>query len=507
MRKTAISEKLPVKVVGSSTFGRYAKISSELTINMFISDDWLIRTAGYQKVLDLPGFQTTGRGIFSSYRGNLLIVVAGANVYRLNAPAMIPVLVGTLASDTGDVFMDENLNSQICIVDGIHAYIYNYSNLTPAVVKQTTPGFTPNYVAYHNTFFLFGNGQTTPNGSAWYAYQYDTPTTIVVATPGQFALQTKPDYAIAVVRIPGQSSNVMVFGTTVCEIWSQVGGLQNYRRNSTLSIDYGCLSPSTIATSDKLIMWLAVNESDSTVLMIFSENGSQAVSTDGIDYQLSKIKYPQQSTAMFYRQDGHLFYQLTFYNPADNLTILYDSSTTKFFNLSDAFLNYHPAREFAFFNYKLYFVSINNAGLYQSSTDFTTYNENNLDIDTPDPTLEFEIPSLRICDTVRADDSSQFRANTFSFTLEQGQDPNVSGPELAAATVYQPAYQPRIDLTVSRDGGITWSNAVGRTLNPLGIRQNILNWDNMGMANSLTLKLRFWGLSSFVVYNGFVEVF
>ena len=387
---------------------------------------------------------------------------------------------------------------------------------------------------------MFGNADKTTNGAAWYAYQYSTPTTIVQATPGQFALQTKPDYALAVLRLPGQGSNVLVLGNTVCEVWTQLGGLQNYRRNNTISIDYGCASVSTIASSDKYVAWLGINENNAPTIMAFTGQAFQPISTDGIDHQLSHIKYINKSTAMFYRQDGHLFYQLTFYNPDDNLTILYDFTTQTFFNLADWNLDYHPAKNYAYFNNKTYFVSLNKASVYVSSTDLTTYNDN-LPDDVQDPNKIHEIQRIRICDTIRADDTSQFRANSFVFNIEQGNDKNVTGLSISnpgedllvtellfnppddiiyteggqpmadedsnAVASTTPIYQPRVDLTVSRDGGITWSNTVARNLNPVGKRQNILNWENLGSCNSLTLKLRFWGLSRFVVNNGLIEIY
>ena len=539
MRQTPNATQEPVNVVGGSTFGRYKKISSEKTYNMFVSDEWLVNTAGYQKVYELLP-DGLGRAIFTSIRGNILIIVVDSFFYSLNKH-LVPTFVGMLGTERGVVYIDENLNSQICIVDGLNAYIYNYSLPGTSLTVQTGLGnLIPNYVEYHNTYFLFGNADRTVNGAAWYAYQYATPTTIVQATPGQFALQTKPDYALAVVRLPAQGNNVLVFGNTVCEIWTQIGGLQNYRRNQTINVDYGCASVSTIAGSDKYVAWLAINENNTPTIMVYTGQGFQPISTDGIDHQLSHIKYISQSTAMFYRQDGHLFYQLTFYNPADNLTILYDFTTEMFFNLSDWNLDYHPAKNYTYFNGQTYFISLNDGNLYLSSTDLTTYNEN-LPNAIQDPTLIHEIQRIRICDTIRADDSSQFRPNTFVFTIEQGNDKNVTGLSINSPgqdlliteglfnppddTIYTEAgqpiadedsldiiaitipYQPRVDLTVSRDSGITWSNTVSRNLNPIGMRQNILNWENLGACNSLTLKLRFWGLSRFVANNGMVELY
>jgi hypothetical protein len=543
MRETLNCKRVDVAICGSNKYGHYQKISCEQTINLFLSDKWLINTAGYERVLELVSTVTQGRGLFTSIRGNILIAVIGSFVYSINSN-LLSTFIGTLNSSVGEVVIDENLNSQICIVDGQSAYIYNYSLGFPNLNLQTTAGLFPNYVCFHNGFFLFGNNDKTANGSSWFAYIYDTQTTIKAATPASYTLQTKPDYAIAVIRLPGQAANVMVFGTAVCEIWTQIGGLQNYRRNSTISVDYGCISINTIVTSDSYVAWLAVNENNAPVIMIYTGQGAIPISTDGIDSQLSKIQYPEQSTAMFYRQDGHLFYQLTFYNPVDNLTFLYDVEAKSFYTLTDANMNYHPAREYTYFDNNIYFISINNGSLYWTSTDLTTYNEN-LYNGPQDPENEYDIPRIRITNTIRSADSSQFRVNTFSFTIEQGCDPNVTDISLFNNTQYiltEPAffppntpiyteygmpmeiegagelagvsdgvgiipYQPRVDLSVSRDGGITWSNVISRNLHTLGNRQNILNWDKMGSANSITFKLRFEGTYRFVAYDGFCELY
>ena len=540
MRQTPDSKRQDLAIVGGNKYGRYPKISSEQTYNMFVSDQWLVNTAGYQRIYNIFTSTTSsaqGRGMFVSIRGDFLLVVAGSSVYTLNN-SFFPTFVGSLATQSGEVFIDENLNSQICIVDGTNAYIYNYS-LGANLTIQNTPGLLPNYICFHNGFFLFGNATIGGNGSAWYAYQYLAPTTITEATPGQFALQTKPDNAIAVVRIPSQGANVLVFGTSVCEIWTQIGGLQNYRRNSTISVDYGCISVSTITTSDLYIAWLAINENNAPIIMIYTGQGFEQISTDGIDYQLSKIQNPELSTAMFYRQDGHLFYQLTFYSSVDNMTFLYDIDTKVFLTLTDYNLNFHPAREYAYFNNNIYFISLNNAAIYQSSTDFTTYNENLLE-SVYDSDLDYDIPRIRIPETIRSTDGAQFRVNTFSFTMEQGCDENVTGISLLNnqdyiitedsfypldAVIYtqygEPIglegsdeaggvnvipYQPRVDLSISRDGGITWGNYVTRNLHQLGYRQNILNWDRIGSCNSVTFKLRFLSTSRAICYNGFVEL-
>ena len=538
---------IKVNVVGSSSFGRYNKISSESTYNMFIStsegenpEAWLVNFPGYKRVFELlPAGE--GRGIFRSIRGNFILVVVNSSVFRMN-PILGAILIGTLASSSGEVFIDENLNNQICIVDGINAYIYNHSLPPNLTIQALGPGtLIPNYVTYHNTFFLFGNGDTTGAGASWFAYSFATPTTIVQAT--ELALQTKPDYAIAVVRIPGQSAQVLVFGTAVCEVQTQVGGLQNYRRNNTISIDYGCLSVETIDAADQYIAWLGVNESNGPVIMIYSGQGAQPISSDGIDYLMGKLKFPEESTAMFTRVDGHLFYQLTFFNDADNITLVFDFNTKKFFNLSDQHMNYHPARDYAYLNQRIFMLSLNNASLYEFSSDITVIDENIPP--TPispgyDPNLVFDMQRIRITENIQQDDTDKFIVNYLVLPIEQGNDPRVTGlslnvinniitesffvpPETDIITeqgfdivdedswlglpAYVIPYQPRVDLSISLDSGITWSNTVGRELNPVGLRKNILNWNKLGACNCITYKFRFWGMDRFVVNNAVMEIY
>lgn len=536
IRRTPNSARAPVNICGSSLFGRYHKISSEKTFNMFLSDGWLVNFCGWKRVYELLP-SGVGRGIFRSIRGGFLLVVVNASVYRLDAN-LSPTLIGTLNSASGEVFIDENLANQICLVDGVNAYIYNHS-LAPNLTVQSLSGdLIPNYVTYHNSFFLIGNGNRTSAGAFWYAYASNSATTIT--QQDELSLQTKPDYAIAIKRIPGQGNNVLVFGTAVCEIHTQVEGLETYVRNPTINIDYGCLSVNTIAASDQYIAWLAINESNAPAIMVYTGQGIQEISTDGINYVLEQLVHPENCTAMFYRQDGHLFYQLTFFAPEDNLTLIYDFNTQKFFNLSDGKLNYHPAVDVVHFNQKSYFISHNNASLYELSTNYTTYDEN-LPGAVSDPDLIDEIQRIRICKSIRQDDSSRFIANSLVVTIEQGYDPAFTGlsytnndylitditlepivdedGEQIVPESYDPTlpkhqstdyasvvYSPRVDLSLSYDGGVTFGNTVARELNAIGNRKNMLMWEKMGAANDLTLKFRFWGMTRFVVQDGFVDI-
>lgn len=542
MPKVAKSQELPINVVGSSTFGRYNRISTERTYNMMISttdkEQWLTNFAGYQRAIEIFAVGE-GRGIFASVRGNLMIVVVNSAVYRIN-PDLTVVFIGVITTATGEVSIDENLSSQIAICDGANVYIYNWT-LPPNLTVQNLLGQVPSFVSFHNSFFNIGSGITSPNPQSWTSWAFNTNTTIQLISTQ--AIQTKPDIALAVLRIPSQAANVLVLGQSVCEIFTGVGGTQNYRRVNTINVDYGCISVSTIDSSDSYIAWLGANEKNQPVIMVYSGQGAAPISSDGIDHLMDTISFPQESTASFRKVDGHLIYQLTFYNPADNITLFYDFNLQKFFDATDQFMNYHPARNFAFFNGQSYFVSLNNGSIYQESTDITVYNEN-LPGAPVNNALIYVIPRTRITENIEADDTDRFRINRFVMPIEQGNDPgfsdlSINPLNLITEDPFNPAddqlitenglgaipivneqagaggpgnpyvipYQARVDMSISIDGGISWSNVVSRGLRAIGKRKNILTWNRLGAANIVTFRLNFYSTFRVVVNNAQMEIY
>src|SRR5712671_2683812 len=515
-------EPVPVNVVGSSTFGRFLKISAESTYNMFISDEWLVHYAGFKKRLNLlPVGQ--GRAIFKSVRGNFLIAVESSTVYRLNTN-LAPIFLGQINTTTGYVSIDENLSNQICIVEGESAYIYNY--LTGTFTKQTLTfvgqPIIPSYVCYHNSFFLIGSSKLSQNSQNWYAFERATDSTIQLNK--QFSLQTKPDVALIVHRLPGRGNNILLLGSTVGEVWTQVGGAENYRRVQSFNIDSGIVSIPTFAASEETVCWLSQNENNSPCIMVTDGSSIKRISTDGIDFLLSTIKHPDQSTAFFYRQDGHLFFQLTFYNPVDNLTIIHDFNTGLFFDIRDEKMNYHPARNVVYFNEKTYFISINDASIYEMNSSFISYDY------SVDPLSDGEeITRIRICKSIRKQDSSIFRIRMFTFWIEQGvnkfysenaEDGFLLTQEGGFILTQQGGRMltqgnrftinnniPRVDMSFSKNGNQSFSNVVGRDLNTVGKYRNQIRWWKLGRSNEFTVQLRFWGFQRFVCGNGVAEVY
>jgi hypothetical protein len=530
---TELATQVPINIVGSSTFGVWPKISLEKTYNMYISDGWMISFPGYKKVA-LASLTGEGRAIFRSVRGGFLIAVIGSFVYRLNSN-LAPILVGSIVTSTGEVFIDENLENQIVLVDGLNAYIYSYTNNPPSeafnvqvLLDENSDVITPGYVSSHNGLFLIAPAIQSLNNQNWYSFEFDSTTSIIINSTQ--SISTKPDSAIAVRRVPGRGNNVIVLGQSVSEIWTftgaePVGGVDRvYTRVSSYNIDNGCISISTIAAGEDTIAWLAVNEANSPVIMVSNGAETKQISTDGIDHLMETIQYPEDSTAFFFRQNGHLFYQLTFFNPVDNLTLIHDFNNNQFFHLSDENLNYHIARDVVYFNEKSYFISLKDASIYEIGDAFNTYSYSTLPDDVGDA-----IPRIRICKPIRNDDSRTFRCGMFTFWIEQGvndffeeeicdgliisesgiQIVSQSGLNMLAqfgsCTFF--ANRPAVDMSFSKNGNQSFSNIVRRELNPMAHFRNQIRWHRMGQANEFTIQLRFWGFNRFVVHDGTLEIY
>ena len=472
----------PLEFVGGSTFGRSPKISASRTYNLIVSDGWLTDSYGYVQVGKAGVIE--GRGIFTSVKGGFLIGVIDNVVYKIT-PVSNPSIkfndvllkkVGQLGSSSGAVFIAGNDSNQIAICDRSKLYIYNYA--TNIFVEVVLPaGVIPGYVVYKNGSFIIVDSLS----SAWYISQpgdglnwFWGPS----STPVQGAIQTKPDVGVAVVSIPGGGNNIFVIGKTVTEPWSNVPITEfPYQRSTSSNIDYGCASAATIATLGNITAWLSVNEKSGPAISISMGASVQQISTDGYNFKLAQVKYPELSCGFFIRITGHLLYQLTFYHPDDNFSLIYDFNTEKFFDATDENENYHILRNVAYFNGNYYGVSLNDGGIYQ--LDEKTYTYGYGDRGT------FEKPRIRICPAInfRAPNNFRFSVNRVCFTMEQGNDPDNIIPDLS--------YQPRVELAVSKDGGYNFSYYGSRVLNRLGQRQNIMRFDRLGSGNEFIFKFRF----------------
>ena len=489
----------PLKMVGGNLFGRYSKTSLESTYNMIVSDNTLVPYAGYQSALmdPIPSPTGFGRGLYTSTDGDFMLAVIGSNVYRINATLASVMLVNVVAMVTvpllttqGDVFITENNGNQIVITDGVAVYVYNWKTFTFsssdasfAPNNFTFPWGSPGYCSFQNGHVIIA----VINTQEWVLSAPNDATSWPNAPQNQGFVQSKPGFVQAAVPVPGGGNHLLVFGSTVAESWTDVGAaLFPYQRDNSYNIDYGVSNPSSIAGLDNFIVWVSTNEVSGPTIM-YSKGGGEpeSISTDGIDFLLAGIQFPESVTGFLFRQDGHLIYQVTFQK--DNLTLAYDFNTKLFFYITDDALNYHPARQVVFFRNNYYFVSFNDANVYQFDTTSTNIQYSDTDIR--------QIPRIRITPPLRLPSQRNFIIRSAGFTIEQGQ----LNPENGATAA--------VDLSISRDGGQSFGNSVRLDMNLSGNYKSRFIWQRLGIANDTTFQFRFSGFNRFIVFDGLVEVY
>jgi hypothetical protein len=487
----APTKELPLNIVGGNQFGRYAKISTEETINMMMSDVGLVPMWGYRKVLNIGG---EGRGLYASTQYNHLIAVVDDVAYAVSADNSKSELL-RLQTDSGDVFISENDGSQIAIADGQTIYAFNYQTNTPQSVVGVD--FLPSYLDFQDGYFIscgINTSGTLPIYNQWRLSSPNNGALWTASSSNVGVLQSKPDTCVATVNF---NKKIYLFGKKVTESWSDIGyTLFPYQRDNYFNIDYGCINPATIATGSiqyndgqqliPLICWLGINEKAGPTIMYSTGGPPVALSTDGINFKIEQLTNPQDCYGFIFRLAGHTFYQIVW--PTDNISYAIDFNVNKFFTVTDENLNYHIAKRVAFFNNKYYFLSVNDGNLYEMASDLPTYDYT--DPGSSDTNIK-EIPRIRIPAPIRANNSEPFIANYIDLTMEQGNSGTLQ----------------RVDMTLSEDGGISYGNVVSEDLNALGNRQNKFRIWDLGMANDLRIQFRFWGFERFVITDGVIGVY
>ena len=437
-RSAQTSEQVPLNIVGASNFGRWPKVNSERTQNMFSADGFSMNFAGYQFRTELL---ENGRGLFASKKANLMFAVSSRNIYKITA-GLQPVLIGSIQTDSTDIFFDEDLSNNVAFCDGTAIYVYNYVDNNYYVAGgwainygtqagPTSLDFVPNYIKFHDGRFIVSSSSSGGNAvGQWRLSQINpsgTPVRQIVTFPSdaqhQGAFQTKPDLPIAVLRLPGREGQILIMGSQVSEPWTDVGAaLFPYQRSTTFDIDFGGF-PATISELNNLVVWLAYNEKSGPFIAYSTGQDIKRVSTNGIDSLFEKLAAPQSSYGFTFIQAGHFFYVISFYDPRDNITLAYDFNEDKFYDLTNEDGDFFIAKKIVLFNGKYYFISIVDGNIYEMNSYFTTYNYKPVGTDTGIR----NIPRGRICSTYRTKQSVGKVFNDLWFILEQGIDDNYDG--------------------------------------------------------------------------------
>jgi hypothetical protein len=461
----SMSAPIPLKMVGGTQFARYPKITSETTLNFMVSgsdvdNPSLVPFAGHQKKITFPNGEA--RGLFKGKHLDKMVAVFGSGVYVITKQLNFR-LIGNLNTTSGIVHIAENFGGQVALEDGLHIYIYDY-NLNSFTIPAID--FRPIYLTFKDTFFIATDDNDnfhrsdSNDGSLWDVLDINQ-------------LQTQGDVLQAAVAF---DPRLWVIGENIAEVWdARPTELQVYQRDNSISISYGTVSRDTIAIGFDMLIYLAKGEKGTPQLVVSRGGKPEPISTGGLDFIFSTFEHPEDSVGFLYQIDGHIIYQLTF--NSDNFSIAYDFNTNLIYVLVDEHYNRHIAKLLVEFNNKIYFISFVDSCLYEMNTLFTTY----------DGAI---VPRVRIPPNLRQPTDMPFITKKVELPMEHGNSNEVH----------------RIDLSLSKDGGVSFGNTVSRYLQPQGYRKGRVTFRKLGRANDLVTKFTFWSADRFIIFNGTLEL-
>jgi hypothetical protein len=454
-----------LQIVGGSNPGRFPKLSDEASWNLFPIEGGMMTYSGYESIGDIG--EGEGRAFYNSILGGFAIAIIGDTVWRVNSFSPLSAAnVGTLATSEGFCFIVENGNSEIAISDGAAYYVYTYS--TPVGFVSFDVGFIPTMLAESLGYiFVMGQGNN-------FAYSK-------VNDALDFPLQNTG--SIGSDRISGCANFndwIFVFGQRSTKAWRTVGAPINpFQLDTSQIYQYGCLNPNSIASDVGVLAWFGITKTGNASIMAIVGGGApQTVTTDGFDYLFSQLFAPSDCSALMWKQDGHTFYQLTFFNPQDNWSIVVDFTTKMFFYVTNPSLNMHIAKEMINFNQKYYFLSFIDNSIYNISSD----------IAGGDGEI---IPAIRVTPPWRQESYKLIRYNKLEVIAEQG----IGAQPMNMAVSF-----------TSDNGNTSFDMPATIPFAPQGVKNWTCRQFMLGASRERAFQFRFDGIGRFVILSAYIEV-
>lgn len=277
--------------------------------------------------------------------------------------------------------------------------------------------------------------------------------------------ESSPDNLVRVIAAIGQ---LWLMGTDTGEIWTDTGAaLFPFQKISGGKMTMGIMAPATAIELDNTLFWVGANEQGESIVFRASGFIPRRVSTTPIETAIRLANDQGNIRAFAYQEDGHVFYVLTGGGLATSL--VYDITTDLWHER--AFLNSQGA-----FEQHLGCCHMRAFGK-QLVGDRNTGNIYILDVGTYDDNGN-PLVSERIY-THLSDEDKRTRYNR----LVIGAEPGV-GNQTGLGT------DPVIEMRLSKDGALTWSQWYSAPLGKAGNFKNKARFRRLGVAEQMTFAIR-----------------
>jgi hypothetical protein len=295
---------------------RSLPVSAQRLINWF-AEKQPPGAKGDLVLLPTPGldlFTTAGAGPIRGMAemGGLLYVVSGRNVYKVTTSGTVTQVGSSDVIDAGGpVTMAENGTQMLVVVPETgEGFVVTSSTVTAVADADFPAASSVTFIdGYHvvtkkdsHQFFISAINDAT----SWDALDYASA-------------EASPDNLVRAIRV---GRELWLFGERSTEIWSNVGAADfPFLRVSGAFVERGCVARDSVATRLGTVFWLGEDR------VVYRSDGFQPVriSTHAIEQAIAGYSVITDARGSLYEQEGHIFYVLHF--PTQGETWVYDLAT------------------------------------------------------------------------------------------------------------------------------------------------------------------------------------
>lgn len=417
-------------------------------------------TPGLSVATSLPGGVPV-RGWVTD--GSRWFVVQGATLWELDVN-LIATARGTLTTNSGRVSMDTN-GVQVMIVDGAAGYTFTLAGNVFAQIADADFPPNPTTVTYQDGFFLVTFREDT--GTRQRIYINETPYDGTAWSALDFRnAESNPD---GIVRVQSDGGEVKVFGERTIESWGYTGAADfpfDVVRGATAEV--GLAARWSIAKYVNGLAFLGKPRMGGAQVYMLNGYQPTILSTPELESEFATYSTIADASGFAYMLDSHPFYVLSF--PTAGKTWMYDglasarSGQQIWTELTSAGGRYFGNMQQQY-NGDNYVADYRSGNIYR--LDPATYTDNGFAIERELRTKHF----FRDYDHVTVDKLYLDFETGVGLDFGQGEDP-------------------KIMLSVSRDGGRTFSNDFTTDLGRRGRYLTMVEWRRLGTARDFVFRIR-----------------
>lgn len=447
----------------------YKQAGNSQLYNFYVSKQQdraaLFPTPGYSEY-STHSFGNNPRGVFESKLAGGLLIAYDTNVYLWQDGQPSPELINTgtpLTTTVGKIFFAENYVSggaaipgQVAISDGLYLYIYTPSTGS-FLIADTPAGVLCGMVDYLDSFFILqdiGTNNVYFSASNNGLYWLNTVGVNVFVTPNSTTI------GLAVLN-----RQIVILGDVVGNIYYETGNINYpFLRDNNTPLSYGCLSRDSISVGFGVLAWLGISRNNQPIVLMMEGGQAKSLSSENVTTQIGQLTDPSNSNGFIYQMNGHIFYQLNFWDTSDQLSLLFDITMGTCTRICE--LNYAMSQ--------VRYLSAWDNGYYCLLNNISYLYEFAWNIYTNNGAL---IPRTWISKNINFR-NKKFSVPKFMVYLSQGMEDRT-------ATTSQGT------LSVSHDLGVTFPITQRKNMAALGSRIELYNFYKLGTNYWWTFKLEF----------------